>query len=226
MVRQELTNCYLHQPQNSFISMFREESIWIKNALLKLRPVKGYNEVANIGSSTDYFRKTVQPHIHTNIINSLQNSGWRVLNIDMKNAAGVDIAADVTKIDFVNSFIDRFSLTICTNLLEHVENIKLVTENLIAVTRSGGHILVTVPYKYKRHLDPIDNGFRPTPQQIVDLFKDVAEYIVDSSIISIKDVDQYKIKPSRFPVWGYRERLAYYFGKRHKTSGILFSIKK
>jgi SAM-dependent methyltransferase len=206
--------------------MFREESLWIKTAIQKLKPVNGSNEVANIGSSTDHFRRVIQPHIHNNIIDTLLASGWKVFNVDMKKESGVDLVADVTKKDFAQPFKDRFALTICTNLLEHVEDIKLVTKNLVDITRSGGHILITVPYKYKIHLDPIDNGFRPTPQQIVDLFKDVAEYIIDSKIISISDIDQYRIKKSRFPVWGYRERLAYYFGKRHKTSGILFSINK
>ena len=206
--------------------MFREESLWIKNAIQKLKPVNGSNEVANIGSSTDYFRKVVQPHIHNNIIATLLTTGWKVINVDMKKEVGVDLVADVTKKTFAEPFKERFALTICTNLLEHVEDIKLVTKNLVDITRSGGHLLITVPYKYKLHYDPIDNGFRPTPQQIVELFKDVAEYIIDSKIISISDKDQYRVKKSKFPGWGYRERLAYYFGKRHKTSAILFSIKK
>lgn len=206
--------------------MFREESIWIRNALQKLKPVSGHLDVANIGSSTAYFRKTIQPHIQNNIIIPLENSGWNVLNVDLKKEDGVDLVADVTKPHFAEPFKDRFAITICTNLLEHVEDIKLVTNNLTAITRSGGYILITVPYKYKLHYDPIDNGFRPTPQQIIDLFKDVAEQIVDSSIISIADVIEYKIKPSRFPIWGYRERISYFLGKRHKVSGILFSIKK
>lgn len=206
--------------------MFREESLWIKDAIQKLKPLNGCNEVANIGSSTDHFRKVIQPHIHNNIIDTLLCCGWNVVNVDMKKEPGVDLVADVTQENFAHPLKDRFELTICTNLLEHVEDIKLVTKNLVAITRSGGYLLITVPYKYKLHYDPIDNGFRPTPQQIVDLFKDVAEHIVDSEIISVTDKDQYRIKKSKFPGWGYRERLAYYFGKRHKTSGILFSIKK
>lgn len=204
--------------------MFREEAIWIKNALQKLKPGTN-NEVANIGSSTAHFRTVIQPHIHQHIIAPLQDNGWKVMNVDLKKEPGVDLAADVTKVDFAEPFKQRFALTICTNLLEHVEDIELVVKNLIAITDPGGHILITVPYKYKRHLDPIDNGLRPTPAEIYDLFKDAGETIIDFKIISISDKDYYGIKPSRFPLWGYRERLAYYFGKRHKTSGILFSLK-
>ena len=206
--------------------MFREESVWIKNALIKLQPTYSNSEVANVGSSTDHFRKVIQPHIHQNIIATLAHNGWKVFNVDLKQEHGVDLVADVTKPDFSIPFKNRFALTICTNLLEHVEDINLVINNLIAITQNGGHILITVPYKYKIHLDPIDNGLRPTPQEIYHLFKNAGNQILDSKIISITDKNYYRIKPSRFPLWGYRERLAYYFGKRHKTSGILFSIKK
>ena len=206
--------------------MFREESLWIKGAIQKLKPSGNENEVANIGSSTEHFRKVIQPHIHNNIIDTLQSSGWKVINVDLKKEPGVDLVADVTKPDFAAPLQNRFALTICTNLLEHVEDIDLVINNLIAVTKSGGHLLITVPYKYKIHLDPIDNGFRPTPQEIVKRFKAADNSVVDSKIISVSDIDQYRIRKSGFPIWGYRERIGFYLGKRHKTSGVLFSIKK
>lgn len=206
--------------------MFREESLWIKHALQKLKPATGAKDVANIGSSTSHFRQVIQPHIHSNIIDSLLKSGWNIFNVDVKREEGVDLVADVTSPSFAEPYKNRFAITICTNLLEHVEDIPLVVKNLVKITRGDGHILITVPYKYKLHYDPIDNGFRPTPQEIVNLFNQSAEYIIDSKIISISDIDQYRIKASRFPLWGYRERISYYLGKRHKTSGILFSIKK
>lgn len=205
--------------------MFREEAIWIESALSKIKP-SANNTAANLGSSTSEFRQKIQPHIHQHLILPLLKNGWKVLNVDMKKEDGVDVVGDLTSPSFGNQYKDQFALTICTNMLEHVENIPLVIKNLIEVTQSCGHILITVPYKYKIHHDPIDNGFRPTPQQIVHLFNDVAENVVSSHIIVVTDKDQYKIRKSRFPVWGYRERIAFYFGKRHKTSGVLFSIKK
>lgn len=206
--------------------MFSEESLWIKNAIEKLRPSAHADQVANIGSSTEYFRKVIQPHIHHNIITSLTNAGWKVFNVDLKKEEGVDLVADVTKPDFEELLRDKFAFTICTNLLEHVEDIDLVIRNLVAVTKNNGHILITVPYKYKIHLDPIDNGFRPTPKEIIERFNNAVGEVIDSKIISISDIDQYRIRKSRFPIWGYRERIGYYLGKRHKTSGVLFSVKK
>ena len=206
--------------------MFSEESLWIKSAIQKLKPSGNSNQVANIGSSTEYFRTVLQPHVHQNIIAPLQSSGWQVFNVDIKQEPGVDIVADVTKENFASPYAKRFALTVCTNLLEHVEDINLVAKNLVDITRPGGYVLITVPYKYKTHLDPIDNGFRPTPKEISDLFKDAIDEVIDCKVISIKEKEKYKIRKSKFPVWGYRERIAYYFGKYHKTSGILFSLKK
>ena len=126
--------------------MFREESIWIKNALQKIQPSKNI-EVANIGSSTGYFRKVLQPHIHNNIMDPLKEAGWNVLHVDMKDEPGVDLVADVTKHNFSGQFKSRFGLTICTNLLEHVEDIDLVIQNLVNITCNNGYILITVPNK-------------------------------------------------------------------------------
>lgn len=206
--------------------MFKQESLWIKNAIEKIKPTVQFNEVANIGSSTKFFREVMQPHIHENIIAPLTKNGWILFNVDMKAEDGVDLVADVTQSNFSDNFKNKFALTICTNLLEHVEDIDLVINNLIAITKSGGYILITVPYKYKIHLDPIDNGFRPTPFEILERFKGIDKKVIDENIIVITDIDQYKIKKSKIPLWGYRNLLTYYLGKRHKTSGILFQIQK
>jgi 2-polyprenyl-3-methyl-5-hydroxy-6-metoxy-1,4-benzoquinol methylase len=87
------------------------------------------------------------------------------VNVDLKHEDGVDVVADVTKDNF-SQLVQPAALTICTNMLEHVEDIKLVVANLQKVTIKGGYILLTVPYKYKKHLDPIDNMFRSKPMKL------------------------------------------------------------
>jgi hypothetical protein len=204
--------------------MFREEAIWVKQALSKIKPLTNNNLVANLGSSTAYFREVIQPHIQEHIITTLQNNGWQIVNIDLKKEDGVDIIADVTKNNFA-TLVQPSALTICTNMLEHVEDINGVVENLKKVTIQGGYILITVPYKYKKHLDPIDNMFRPTPQQIANLFKKDEIEIIDEAVIVIYDKDYYKIKKSKIPFWGYRHLLGYYLGNKHAVSGILIKMK-
>ena len=207
--------------------MFREESIWIKNALQKIQPSKNI-EVANIGSSTGYFRKVLQPHIHNNIMDPLKEAGWNVLHVDMKDEPGVDLVADVTKHNFSGQFKNRFGLTICTNLLEHVEDIDLVIQNLVDITCNNGYILITVPNKYKIHYDPIDNGFRPTPFEIASRFLQMGNPInvVAEDIVTIEEKAYYRIKKSRLPLWGYRDRVKYHLGNRHKVAGILLQVEK
>lgn len=204
--------------------MFREEAIWVKQAISKIKPLANNNIVANLGSSTAYFREVIQPHIDQYIIKPLQMNGWSIVNVDLKAEDGVNIVADVTQSNF-SAKLQPSALTICTNMLEHVEDISLVIENLLKITIKGGFILLTVPYKYRKHLDPIDNMFRPTPQQIAQLFNAYEIEIVDEGIIQIFDKSYYTYKKSRFPLWGYREIIGYYFGKKHAVSGILIKIK-
>jgi len=203
--------------------MFREEAVWIEQTLTKIKPLSNNNIVANLGSSTAYFREVIQPHIHNHIIIPLQNNGWKIVHVDFKKDEGVDIVADLTKEDFSNNF-QPAALTICTNMLEHVEDINMAVTNLVKATCKGGYILLTVPYKYKKHLDPIDNMFRPTPDEIAQLFKQYAINIIDKKIMYIQDKEYYKVKKSRFPIWGYRDLIGYYLGKKHAVSGLLLQV--
>lgn len=204
--------------------MFREEAVWIENALNKIKPLSHNNLVANLGSSTAYFREVIQPHIQQHLMLPLTNKGWNIINIDLKKEDGVHSVADVTKTDFSQK-IQPAALTICTNMLEHVEDIGMVVKNLQKATVKGGYILLTVPYHYKKHLDPIDNMFRPTPNEIISLFKDVATEVIDKQVIVIHDKSYYHKKKSKFPIWGNREIIAYHLGIRHKVSGVLLQLK-
>lgn len=203
--------------------MFREEAVWVEKALNKIKPLPNNNIVANLGSSTSYFREVIQPHIHKHIIESLKNRKWNIVNVDIKEEEGVDVVADVTKNDFSKK-VNKSALTICTNMLEHVEDIAFVIQNLMAITINGGYILITVPYKYRRHLDPIDNMFRPTPDEIINLFSKEKIEIIEKKIITIEDKIYYKKKKSKYPIWGYREIIGYYLGNKHKVSGVLLKM--
>lgn len=204
--------------------MFREEAIWIENALKKINPLPSNNKVGNLGSSTSFFREVVQPHINKHLLQPLQLKGWDIVNVDLKKEEGVDIVADVTNPDFGNNMQQMFALTICTNMLEHVEDIALVVKNLQKITARFGYMLLTVPYKYRKHLDPIDNMFRPTPEEIVELFPKENSEVIYKGIIVIQDKDYYKVRKSKFPLWGYREKIAYSLGMKHKVSGVLIKI--
>jgi SAM-dependent methyltransferase len=205
--------------------MFSEEAEWIGKTLEQI-DVEKFPIVANIGSSTEEFRKEIQPHIEEKIFAPLQQRGFCVQHIDVKKDKGVDIVADITNKDFGDTFRDSFDVVICTNLLEHVTDIKAVARHLYECCTACGYLLITVPYKYKKHLDPIDNMFRPKPAEIKALFAANSIEEIDSGIITVNEKKYYRVKRSRLPLWGYREILFYNIGIRHKVSGILLKVNK
>jgi len=203
--------------------MFSEEAKWIEQAL-QMIIINDDKTAINFGSSTLYFREHIQPHIQNYIFGPLEKKGWNILHVDIKKGEGIDMVADLTDASFNTSFKVKAALVICTNMLEHVTDIKLAVNNLITACKQNGYMLITVPYKYKKHLDPIDNMFRPTPAEIADLFTHANVNVIDDGIITIEDKSYYRIKKSAIPFWGYRERLLYYLGKRHKVSAVLLKL--
>lgn len=206
--------------------MFREEAKWVGKLLDDATEKKGRLVIANIGSSTAYFREVIQPHIHEFIFEPLQQKNCKVLHVDVKPDEGVDMIADITQPAFASKYANAFDVVLCTNLLEHVEDIGAVARNLYAACRKNGYLLITVPYKYKKHLDPIDNMFRPKPAEIAAIFGPGEVRTVAEKIITIHEKSYYKKKGSRFPLWGYREIAGYYAGIRFKVSGILLQVNK
>jgi len=146
--------------------------------------------------------------------------------MDIKIEGGVGIVSDITKANYANDYSGQFALTLCTNMLEHVENIEQAVNSIYSCTVADGYILLTVPFKYKKHLDPIDNMFRSKSIEIYNLFNKGTVEIIAADIITITDKKYYPIKKSKYPLWSYRNRIAYWMGKRHQVSGILLKAKK
>lgn len=187
-------------------------------------PLEGRRAV-NLGSSTAEFRQRVQPHIHEMVIAPLESAGVQITHVDLKRDAGVDVAADLTAADFPERLARRFDLIICTNMLEHVQDIDAVVVNILRIAAPGAYLLLTVPRRYPLHFDPIDNGFRPRPQDLADLFSQkVACRLVEGRIIAIKDPVYYPRKRSRFPLWGLRLRFRYWIGRYYQVTGALIKL--
>lgn len=147
-----------------------EEARWILDEMLALGPEVA-SPVANIGSSTAEFRRNIQPHIDQCLFEPLLAAGFTVQHVDIKAADGVDIVGDICD----PACLDRlrqlgFRSVICSNLLEHIVARDLFARGCEQILPAGGHILVTVPYSYPYHADPIDTMFRPTVAEIAALF--------------------------------------------------------
>jgi len=214
--------------------MFREESIWIKNVLETIQLQVG-SKVIDFGSSSIYTRLVVQPHIDTNIYNPLKKRGCEILCCDMKSNVGIDIVLDITKKDNpqLKKLKKRFDLGLCCNILEHIVNPKIAIHNIASTIKPGGYLLVTVPYNYFRHEDPIDTMFRPSPAEIIYLIEQfVTVEKVKEEIIIINERRYYyaPVYPNiwwhNFPFIGYRRMINWLIKRwRWKVSAVLVIIK-
>ena len=125
----------------------------------------------NIGSSTELFRKVDKPHIESELIQPLQALGIQIVHVDIKSGRGIDLAGDVldprfqTELRALNA-----NVVLCCNLLEHLSDPYSFALSCGSLVRPGGFIVVSVPFSFPMHNDPIDNMLRPTPEEICEMF--------------------------------------------------------
>jgi hypothetical protein len=150
--------------------MFAREAAWIAEALAAEDP-NALAPLLNVGSSTRSFRTEVQPWIHDCLIAPLEARGARFVHLDLKEADGVDIAADILADEgFARAkAVGAKALLLC-NILEHVVDPGEVARRAMALIEPGGLVVFTGPRSYPYHRDPIDTLFRPTPEDVAALF--------------------------------------------------------
>jgi SAM-dependent methyltransferase len=174
--------------------MFVDEACWLEQILARLKLASG-SKVLDIGSSTLSFRTVVQPHIDRHVFAPLRRRGVAISHLDARAEPGVDIVADITTLEGVPS---DFDAVICTSLLEHVVDREDTARNICRVVKPGGTLILTVPRRYPLHADPIDTGYRPTPEQLSELVR--WSDIVERRSLTIVDRAHYRGKrwPRRF----------------------------
>ena len=162
--------------------MLIQEAVWLGEQVQRLDAHR-LSPLLDVGSSTAAARTVVQPWIETYLFAPLRRRGIVVKHLDLKAGTGVDIVGDLMQPDLVARLADlQFRAVLCTNLLEHVAEPARVCANLEAIVAAGGYIVVSVPYRFPYHPDPIDNRFRPGIAEVVALFpgcRAVAAEIVD-----------------------------------------------
>ena len=150
--------------------MRTEEAQWIGEVLSEFTEIS-ISPVLEIGSSTAKFREVIQPHIDKFIHRPMKQRGVEVVHADLKDAPGVDISGDLYDPLVQKDLIAvNAGCLLCCNLLEHVGDRDGFARLCDSLVRPGGILIVSVPRSYPHHLDPIDTGFRPLPEEIARLF--------------------------------------------------------
>ncbi|ASK89168.1 methyltransferase type 11 [Sphingorhabdus sp. SMR4y] len=157
------------------------EAKWLQKHLNDM-DVSELSPLLEIGSSSLEFRTVAKPHIEKFVHAPLRERGVRIITTDLRDAEGVEIVGDIFDpvVGAKLQDVQAKSLLLC-NLLEHLVDPAAFAAACKSFVRPGGYIIVTVPYDYPYHLDPIDTMYRPTPEEIHALFPDTR--IVDSEIL-------------------------------------------
>jgi hypothetical protein len=157
------------------------EAQWLQCKLAKL-PSEDLSPLLNVGCSTLQFRTVTQPYIDELVFRPLCERGCTVVHTDIKDAPGVDLVGDLCDATFRERIRDlgcRSALV--SNLLEHVPDPAAMARAVMAIVPPEGYIIVSGPRDYPYHPDPLDNGWRPSIDQVHRMFP--GTQLVDSAII-------------------------------------------
>lgn len=143
--------------------MIIAEAAWIRDRLKELNP----RMILNLGSSTRRFREVEQPFIAKML------EGYPVLHIDGKNEEGVDIVYQLGNGTLAHQQgpVDPDTLCLLTNMLEHTDGRESVLRDVARL--QARWLIVSVPYEWPYHPDPIDTMYRPSP---LGLAQEVRQY--------------------------------------------------
>jgi SAM-dependent methyltransferase len=174
--------------------MFLEESKWIIKQREKLEKVES---VLDIGSSDLEYRECKQAYISEMYAKFSEN----IDTLDLKNGSGVDFVLDITDKDCAR-YLGKYDLVLVCNILEHIEISKLgnVVKNVSEILKDGGYCIVTVPFNIEYHPSPIDNGFRPTAEELEKVFSFGFEKIICEKIVCSHYREPYISNPSLLPL--------------------------
>ena len=172
--------------------MLFNEAHWIGDILTKY-PVEQLSPLINLGSSTKDFREKGQPFIFDMLIEPLEQRGVKVIHVDLDDGEGVDIAGDIFDPDVFGEIQSHNpGSVICANILEHVVDPGQLAKACVDMVRDNGLIFASVPYSFPFHLAPIDTMFRPTIEELANLFPDCS--LLESEVVNCGSFGQQIIR--------------------------------
>lgn len=130
------------------------EAAILATILDRIRP----SSILDIGSGSRADREIIQPHI------SAVFRGHPTYWADYKESHDV-MRCDITDKDSLK-YLPRCPVVTAFSVLEHVTDIDEAINNLMSLVY--GRLIVSVPYSYPEHNCPIDNMWRPSPDELAD----------------------------------------------------------
>jgi SAM-dependent methyltransferase len=125
----------------------RAIATWIGSTLPPLLASRIDGPVVDVGCGEQPFRAAIE------------GSGHSYIGMDVvQNSAGtVDIISSLDVLpDPWPRAECRYSLLLCTEVLEHVADIDAAFANLRRLTAPGGAVVVTTPFMFPLHMEPFD----------------------------------------------------------------------
>lgn len=149
--------------------MLKTEAKWL-SARLSQWPID-QGVVLNVGSSDSIFRTYSQPWIEEFVIRPARERGLRFINQDLIPGDGVDISGDLLSKQ-CQAELHRLEIygIVCSNVLEHIVNRDAFSTVLSSLIPTCGRALITVPFRFPYHADPIDTYYRPDLYELLSLF--------------------------------------------------------
>ena len=170
--------------------MRKEEAVLVKNIIADLG---GEFNILNIGSSNKDFREKKQPHIGK-LFENLAKSN-KIIHLDIKRSEGVDLIVNIfNKVERNNLSKQQFDFYLVSNLLEHldIEFLANFSSAIDSLMKKGDYFLIIQPSSYPRHIDPIDNYYRPNVSSLEGLMSNSYDLISSGEVISTTYFDDLK----------------------------------
>ncbi|MBM3465470.1 MAG: methyltransferase type 11 [Armatimonadetes bacterium] len=148
--------------------MLIAEARWLSERLAEIEAI---SPLLHVGSASEDFRVRGQPWIDEMVFRPLRARGVSVVHVDAQAARGVDVVGDLTDPDCLARLREEAPRSIlCSNLLEHLRDRGPLCQAMVDILPASGWLLVTVPFRYPYHADPIDTMYRPDVRELAATF--------------------------------------------------------
>ncbi len=136
-------------------------TVLLKRDLAQL-PLAGFRDVLVVGAGDDPYRKWFR-------------SATRYVRMDIEPQPGsTDVIADAHRLPFRD---ECFDCVFASEVFEHLRDPRLFVPESLRTLRPGGSVILTVPFMFHMHDDPLD-FWRPTRETCVMLFGDGVSVLV------------------------------------------------